>query len=961
MLGPGGIDASMMPGDGATVLDRARLDERSDGDRGLIGREKELARIQELVDSSGAALVVLGEAGVGKSSLAAFAKEYARTRGIRTLCSTGVESEGSIPFAALADVLLPLSDHYADLPPVQREALEVRLALSEGAAGGPLAACAGALGTLSAASERQPVLVVVDDFQWVDQDSAQVLGFVARRAASEGFVVLLTVRDEPDAARRVLDLPTLHLGRLSSHECAELVERTGVSVSPSTLLSIVEATGGNPLAMVEYCRSIAVGHAPTGLHEPHMSSAELHPSLERTWGRLWLELPGDSRAALFLVCASAGLDGRTTAAALDLLGLSADALAPAEARSLVSWHNDRCQLRHPLLRAVVMARTPSDLRARAYRALAAATTGYLHALYLAAEVAGPDPSLADKLVLSADEARRRDGLAAAARALHRSSELTENGALRAERLLAAATDAYLAGDVESATRWSLETRGLRDDPRFVLEAGIVACRARTWLGQPTPAMGDMLRIAEALRPSAPQFAVAALAEASVPAFMLGRVHDALRAAEWADEIVETSPELLGEGAALIAADSLLAASFTITGQIPRARKYLQAAIDRTCSPDGLSDAYGRGFLAQTHMWGERHHDARSHLQAVIELGRRLGSPSILSYALAVSGETWWWTGDWTAAAADATESYGWAVEYDQPALIGYSMSILARIEASRGDADACRTHCEQSVRDLEPRGVGAIRTYADHSLGLAALSVGDLPTAVHRLTASWQAAVAQGMGNPVVVPAAGDLAEALARAGRDDECCDVLDWLDATATSTGLDYPVVAAARARGILAADPSEAAPAFAAAKDAAKDSRSPVLFEEARTLLAEGEVLRRARRPGDARTVLLEALTRFQRLGAHAWASRASNELAATGGASHTQRRPGRPQHLQTLTPQEWQVANAASRGLNNIEIAGSLFMSRKTVEAHLSRTYRKVGVRSRTELTRMLLENGANEPS
>ena len=257
---------------------------------------------------------------------------------------------------------------------------------------------------------------------------------------------------------------------------------------------------------------------------------------------------------------------------------------------------------------------------------------------------------------------------------------------------------------------------------------------------------------------------------------------------------------------------------------------------------------------------------------------------------------------------------------------------------------------ERARQDVEPQGVGCLAVCNAAALGLCALSCGDLTTAIDHLERAWDAAQAAGLGNPNVVPFAGDLAEALARAGAAERAEQVLAWLQDRADATGLVYPRAAAARARGILAHDPAEAEAWFARARSAYQ--RQPMPFEQARTLLCEGEALRRARRPAASRRPLRHALTIFNGLGARPWAARAMTELDATGARAGA-RNDTSTSAMDSLSPQELQVARAVGRGLNNIEAAAALFVSRKTVEAHLTRAYRKLGIRSRTELTRLMV--------
>jgi DNA-binding CsgD family transcriptional regulator len=282
--------------------------------------------------------------------------------------------------------------------------------------------------------------------------------------------------------------------------------------------------------------------------------------------------------------------------------------------------------------------------------------------------------------------------------------------------------------------------------------------------------------------------------------------------------------------------------------------------------------------------------------------------------------------------------------------------MLARIEAARGERESCQARVDKSRGEVEAQGVGCMPLYNYAALGLAALSAGDVSDAAVKLQQAWDLSSRQGMNNPNVVPMAGDLAEALARAQELDRCIDILHWLDERAQATGLAYPRAVGCRARGILATDPDEAQRLFVESL-AALDKVGAGPFEEARTLLCYGEAMRRDRRPGAARVPLNRALKIFDGLGARPWAARARAELAASG--IRPQRATdsiGRHNGLQELSPQELQVARIAGRGQNNAEVAAALFVSRKTVEAHLTRVYRKLGIRSRTELARILMTNG-----
>jgi ATP/maltotriose-dependent transcriptional regulator MalT len=952
---PGESPASEGPHHRAQTFEDGCLD---DADV-IVGRDHERRLLRGLVESlnvGGGAVVLQGEPGMGKTSLLQVVADYASRQGVSAHMLRGIESEAVLPFAAITDLLWPLREHLATLPAIQREALEVCLALSTGPPHGPLAVCAGTLGVLIAAADQRPLVVLVDDFQWLDSESAQILQFVARRLAGEQLAMVLAVRAEPGTAPPETGLPTLSLPELSTEECARIASAMGVSVTPAALASLMESTGGNPLAVVERLRLAGAG----AWDNDWWTSSEqrgLHKSLERSWGRLFDELPDDARTAMFVVAADHDTCGRHTVEALETLGLSLSSLEPAERLGLVAYLADGIGLRHPLLRSLVLRRTPLADRVSAYRALADAADGYSRSWYLAAAAIGPDEAAAGALAAAADEARQRNGLRGSARTLHRAAELTASPGMRAERLLQAAHDAHLAGDSSSALAWCEQALRYRDDPSFTVDVQRVAGRALTWMGEPKRALELMIRAAASARPNDAVRAAEILAEAIAPALLQGQVHLVRDLAEEVESIWEQSPE--AAATATPTALAMMAEAFTLYGDIDSAAPYLRRAADFSSSPKMMAELQGAAFHAQSLGWAEQYSEAHYNLTTLLQAARRLASPTILAFALAISAEIGWWTGQWATAYADATEAVQWATENGQPGLLGYGLSMLARIEAARGEREACQARVDQVRREGEARGVGTMPVYNYAALGLAALTAGDLSGAVANLQQAWDLSSRQGMNNPNVVPMAGDLAEALARVDEKHRCTPILNWLDESAQMTGLAYPRAVGCRARGILATDADQAQLLFAESL-AALVKVGPIAFEQARTLLCSGEAMRRNRRPAAAREPLHEALTLFESLGARPWAARARAELAASGVKDQRVRMAASAaMRLEELSPQELQVARIAARGQNNIEVAAALFVSRKTVEAHLTRVYRKLGIRSRTELVRILLANGITE--
>jgi ATP/maltotriose-dependent transcriptional regulator MalT len=340
---------------------------------------------------------------------------------------------------------------------------------------------------------------------------------------------------------------------------------------------------------------------------------------------------------------------------------------------------------------------------------------------------------------------------------------------------------------------------------------------------------------------------------------------------------------------------------------------------------------------------EEYDQARMLLDRFHDEARALGAATILVPVLCLRSDVEFRTGDWVHAYADAAESVRLARETRQLAF--HSLAFLARVEAARGLETHCRAHAAEALEQAERDGIGAAMTYSRWALGLLELGLGRMSEAIEQLEQVAKLVEEHEMGQPVEVPWAQDLIEAYTRSGRPAEATAVLRRLETLAENARLSSALAAACRCRGLLA-DENVFAGEFEQALMWHK--RTPTPFERARTELCYGERLRRARSRSDARTHLRAALQTFDRLNAAPWAARARAELAATGEVVHPRTEEG----LASLTPQELQLALIVGRGATNKEASAALFVSPKTVEAHLHRTYVKLGIRSRTELARLL---------
>ena len=894
----------------------------------VVGRVPERDELAAAVDPGrpdGTVTVVVGEPGSGKTTLL---DEVVARSTRRVLRTTGVEGEAVLPFAGAGDLLLPLREHVDGLPTVQREALEVALVLRSGTAAGPLAVCSAALSTFAAAAERKPLLLVVDDFPWLDPPSQQLLLFVARRLAPERIALLLAVRDEVPVHPAIWRLPTVRLGPLSPEESRELVRALPVRTSPTMLERIVEWGGGNPLAVVETARVAGPDLLPPGTSSPALPPGS---SLERTWTAALDALPARTRDALAVLALSRSTRRDELDPVLADLGLGAEDLLPAERRGLVHRSGEEVCLRHGLLRPLVDARTSRDLRRRVLHGLVRHASRDLAVWYRAEAAEAPDDELADDLAAAAQDARQRSGLLAAARIGARAADFTADPETRGRRLLAAAADASISGGGALAVRWCEQALALHDDPLFVADVQMVRVRTLAWI-DPVQAAEHPMRAADAVLPHDPARASRLYVEAVTPLAMTGRLREMERAAERARETAGHEPLGL----------ATVAHAYVLRGRRTEGQVVLDELVATAAEADPLWDAQALVVGAQAAAYLERFDDARRLFGAVTATARRIGAPQVLAYALVVRAELDWWAGRWPAAYADATEAVEWAEEVGQAGSRAFGLTFLARVEGVRGDATGCRAHSEEATRIARSLGIESLAVYAAAALGGGALAAGEPATAAAHLARARRLCETQGVECLAVVPFAGDLVRATIHEGDRAAAEDVVGWVAAAADRTGSAYAEAVAARGRGVLAEDPDEAEEWFATAHRAHDRLAAP--YERARTLLAHAEVRRRGRRPGAARPLLLEAEATFAALGAHPWTARARSELAAAGYRGT----PGEGSPLATLTPQEFQIARGVAEGQSNVEVAAGLFVSRKTVEFHLTRIYRKLGVRSRTEL-------------
>jgi len=911
----------------------------------LYGRRAQCDALERLLAdarrSRSGVLVVRGEAGAGKSALLGFAA--GRAEGMLVLRATGVESEAELPFAALHQLLRPVLGLAGRLPEPQAAALGGALGLKPGSPEDRdrFLVSVAVLSLLAEAAEDRPVLCLVDEAQWLDRSSAQALTFAGRRLEAEGVVLVFAARDGDPRDFPAPGLPELRLEGLDPEAAADLLAGAGADLPGELVGRLVERTGGNPLALLELPGSLSseqlAGRAPLEDVLP------LTTRLERAFGDRVRRLPGPARTLLVVAAAETTGDPAVVLRAGDRLGAGAGPLEEAESAGLVRAVDGRLAFRHPLVRSAAYQTATLAARQAAHRALADVLTGEdaadQRAWHLAAATVGPDEDAAAGLERSADRARRRGGHDAAAAALERAAGLTGDDHERGRRLAAAATSAWLAGQADRAAALLERAEPLASDPRSLAVVAHLRGSIEASRGIALDAVAILVAGSELAAALDPSEALHMLVEASeiasyagdvTPTAELGRRAAALPVADKAGEFLSDLLQGMGrvaegDGAA---GEPLLRRAIALAGAMDHPRRLLWAGV-------------AAFFLGE--------HDTGNALHArAVARARQDGAVGLLPQALEYQAPVELVAGRLSAAAASATEGLRLARETGNDTSACRHLATLAHLAALRGDEDACRASAAEALERAAARGLGLPATLAANALGLLELGQGRAAEALARFQRLL--AAGPGAGSPFfalyTVP---ELVEAAVRAGQPEAAAAPLAAFGQLAAVTGPPEVLAQLARCRGLVGAD-EEAAAQFEEALALHDGHARP--FDLARTELAYGETLRRARRRGEARTHLRNALATFQRLGAAPWAERATAELRATGESA----RKRDPSALAQLTPQELQIIRLVGEGGTNREIGAQLFLSRRTIDYHLRNVFVKLGVSSRAELIRLAMADG-----
>jgi DNA-binding CsgD family transcriptional regulator/tetratricopeptide (TPR) repeat protein len=899
----------------------------------LIGRTMELARLGALVDGAragrGGALVVEGRPGVGKSALV----EALDTSGLRVLRATGVETEIDLPFAGLAELLDPVLDRLDVLPDVQRAALRGALALDQPSGEDRGLVLHALAGLLKAAAAGGPLVVCVDDVQWLDPSSQEAVAFAARRAErlGVGFVVVRSLRGQRSDPWPGIE--RLALEDLPRPDALALARSHGVGAAVAE--SLVDALGGNPLALTE---------APAQLTPEQRDGRAVLPEplpagerLQRAYAERLGALPDTARHALLLLAASSGGATGPLAAALRTNGDTALApFVPAESAGLVALAPRLVRFTHPLVRTAVLQEAGTAAVRAAHRALAATTPDPERAWHLAAAAEEPDEALAAALEALGHDARERGAIATAALVFERAAGLSPTVEAAAARFVTAAAMANVAGRPAHARAMLDALLPTVSDPLARADVQLLRGMAMQQTGQPMAALALLEREAEAVQELDPSRAAGLLTQASITLMAHGTVE---RIADLASRAIALAPP----GADLVPA-VLLAEALVSLGEHARARALLRARTGELAALDPTGPGHEiLSVAALCHLWMEDYEDAERLLVWLVDAARAQGAAAPLAFPLAVLATVLLRRGSFATAAELAAESQGQGEEAVGGFVHSLAVTAVAFVAAHQGDAARCLEAAEQAREIAERLDLTSTLACVEQARGFLALGEGDAPRAVRHLERAREHTQRFGNTDPSFLFTSADLVEAYSRTGRTEEARALAAELAADAQRTGGAWAQAAAARCAALTGDDADLDALLEVAL---AAHARVPLRFELARTRLCFGERLRRARRRAEAREHLAAAHEAFVALGCPHWARRAEQELEASGARRGVA--SGADGAGADLTPREREVCRQVAGGATNAEVAAALFLSSRTVEHHLRMAYRKLGVRSRSEL-------------
>ena len=906
----------------------------------LIGRDAELALLGNILDTvqtRGAAIIVRGQPGVGKSSLLRAGATMAAARGASVLRASGIESEAMQPFAGLRRLLQPLVDGADALPRVQRHALLTAFGTEQGPPPALFLTALAAMTLVVDAASSQPVVLLIDDAQWLDAPTIEVLAFISRRLQQDPVIMMVALRDGHTLALSEADATELNLQGLDSTSSRELLATVADDLTTADELALLRQARGNPLALVEL--PAAWRSSGRDVFALAAATVPLTVRLERAFAARIAELPSKTRAALLIAAVDADESLAEILAATEVLSgrtSTTEDLEPAVKARLIEFDQAHIRFRHPLVRSGVLHSESVHRRQRAHAALGQVLPGepYRQVWHQAQSVDGPDDEIAGRLDASHLDSMRRGSVLSAIAALQRSAQLTEDTATRARRLLLAAQHAFGLGRADLVSRLvdSAEASTLNEADRARAE----------WLRElfTEGELGDSDRIRELCNLAARSatatdvdLALDLLASAALRCWWsAGNVADRQHVVWTAQDLtaMQDDPRCIS---VIAVADPL--------GQVAVTQRRLE-----TQSALGVSDTDQLRWLGRAaRAIGAEPMAADLFDAAEIKLRER-GQLGLLSQVLAVQAAVYLDLGKWPQAGQNLEEGRLLAQETGQSTWRAGAAAVEAVYEGLTGESELALRHAAEIEAAHEHQMAGDFRSLAQLARGTAHLSAGRPADAYSALAPIFDPA------GPCHHPreqlsAVTFIVEAAVNCGAADDVRGLIDRLNELSRSTPSQILLVHLLHANALLA-DDNDAERLFrhALAQDL---TRWP--WPRARIELGYGNWLRRQRRPSDARLPLRTALSTFDALGAREWARQARSALRACGDRASVRE----PIALaSTMTAQEMQIVRLVAQGLSNREIAQQLYLSPRTIGSHLYRIFPKLGITSRTQVAARMAE-------
>ena len=905
----------------------------------LIGRTEEIAKLDALLDQvrdgMSGVLVLRGEAGIGKTALLNATALSAQDLSVVRL--EGIESEMQLGYAALHRLLLPYIPRLKQLPEPQRDALQSAFGLTSSGPPDRFLVSLAALSLLGDVAQDDPLLIVVDDAQWLDRESVAALVFVARRLQADRIALVFAARESLEIGETFQGIPQLWVSGLDKDFARSLLTASVSNpVSYRVAERIIAVTRGNPLALMELSGELTSEHLLD--QAPLPDPLPISDLIEARFLRQVRALPADTQLILLVAAADPEGDPDTLRLAAEILDLSVGAIEPAVDEGLLVIH-PRVEFRHPLVRSAVYSGATTEGRRRAHHALAAVMDvgqdSDRRALHMALAAVGPDEELAAALEQSAAQARSRGGYSAESSFLVRAASLTPDPQRGAGRLLEAAHAAFLAGNASYSESLLGQALPYLVDPIEKAQAQRLDGRLRNTLGQSHVAASLLLEAAREIENVDRVLSHHSLIEA----FLVCEQSQQFTEGTTAVEIAQTALDSLSaQSTPPTAADMLLKGvamryAGTYADAVPAMREAVRAYA--TMSFEEINRWTALGAPLANELWDEV--GLRSTLGRLEDAARALGALSDLQTVLIGLAAIEVRAG----RLMEARERY--SELQDVTGAIGDFVELYALFDVDllswQGDEQA-RAKAAQLVEGGTAFCSAALTHCANLSLSIFELAEGRYEKA---LAAAQSVADADAMGYscqalPTVV-------EASMRCNNRDVATGALACLAEQATASDTPWALGLLARCRALVA-DGSSAGALYEEALDHL--GKTSWRTEVARTHLLYGEWLRRKKRRSEAREQLRRAYEMFETMGARAFAERARVELLATGERARSRR----AETAHDLTSRELQIARLAAQRATSREIAGQLFISANTVDYHLRKVFQKLGIASRRELAGLL---------